>query len=520
MTVYVIGVSIVFCLVTPLSWLHGELGAVRNWQTVFNPVLAFVIAWNGLYRGESVSLPVAVKRFFALSIFVFCLSVQLGRFFNFEVNGVDFSIFDWMLFNSNHGRWGYSPIYDVNHFGVHATYVLLPLMLLHRLFEGPLLLCMVTVLAVGGAAYPLWRLGRHAGLHEGLCVLLVLAYLTNPVTSILLDGGFRPEVFFPLFGLLFVDGWVERRPALWVPSLIAFLAIKEDAAFYVAAFAVGVWLFERERWKPAAAMLVGAIALFIFNVKYFQPLMLRGSAFAVPSYVSFWGQYGQTLPEILGNMARSPLRLARDILTSGWSRMFGAALFLPLLGRLAVPPMLPTIFLLGSASYPVMHEYRMYYPVTLLPFFFLGLVESWRVLGRSSRWSAWREALLVVALLLFPIVGRGYARFTRPPMEVHEALSSVRARLARETGPICVQTVIYPHLPYQLSMRPLFNDCWGHPEWPMLINLRLNTSPYERYALEAWVAEARRDGRVEELGGGFLLILKPDDSSRRHPGSG
>lgn len=321
-----------------------------------------------------------------------------------------------------------------------------------------------------------------------------------------------------MFGLVFLLGWVEQRAGVWAPGMVAFLSIKEDAALHAAAFAVGVLLFERERWRPAVGLLVASVALFIFNVAWFQPRMLGGSGHAQPSYVSFWGQYGQTLPEIVRHMAASPLRLAGDILTSGWLRTFAPALFLPLLARQAVLPMLPTVFLLGSASYPVMHDYRMYYPVTLLPFFFWGLVEAYRVLGRSAWLGAWRDALLLVALLLFPLVGRGYARFSRPPREIHRALSQVRVRLAREPGPICVQTVLYPHLPYTLPLRPLFEDCWERLEWARLVHPGLTPYPHTRAFLEARIGEARSAGRLEELGAGFVLLL-PSMQGTSHVGA-
>ncbi|MCI0572429.1 MAG: DUF2079 domain-containing protein [Myxococcaceae bacterium] len=508
-TAYVLAIGAALCLIAPLSWLHRELGAPRTWQTLLTPLLFLALAWTGgLKAGASeVRLSRRTLAFLSLSVLVYCLSVQLGRYFSFAINGVDFSIFDWMLFNSNHRSFGYSPIYDVNHFGVHANWVLFPLMPLHRLFETPLFLCTVTALAVGSAAWPLWRLGRRALAHDGLVALLVLAYLTNPFTSVLLDGGFRPEVLYPLFGFTFVLGWLERRPTLWVPALVAFLGIKEDAALYVVAFGVAALLFERERWKPALGMVVGAVVLFVFNVKYFQPLMLRGSGYVQPGYVSFWGQYGQTLPEILRNMAASPLRLVGDILTSGWYRLFAPALFLPLLAHRALVPMLPTLFLLGSASYGQMHDFRTYYPVTLLPFFFWGLVESYGVLARSPRYGAWREALLTAALLLFPLVGGGYAKLVQPPAGVRQALVGVSARLDGVAGPVCAQTALFPHLPYALPLRPLFDDCWERPEWPKLVHLQLDTYPYERSILAEHVQAAREAGSLEELGGGFVLLL-------------
>src|SRR5262245_6401953 len=111
----------------PLSWLHRELGAPRNGQTLFNVLLVLSLAWGGGLReggSSDVKLPARVKRLLAVAVAVYCVSVQLGRYYSFAINGVDFSIFDWMLYNTNHGSFGYSPIYDVNHFGVHATYVL------------------------------------------------------------------------------------------------------------------------------------------------------------------------------------------------------------------------------------------------------------------------------------------------------------------------------------------------------------------------------------------------------------
>ncbi|MDY7230242.1 DUF2079 domain-containing protein [Hyalangium rubrum] len=505
---YTLALSGVLLLMAPLSWLHKELGAPRNWQTLLNVLLVLALAWaGGLREGTSeATLPARVKRLFVIAVAVYCVSVQLGRYFSFAINGVDFSIFDWMLYNTNHRDFGYSPIYDVNHFGVHATYVLFPLVVLHRLFETPLLLCLTTAALVGGAAWPLWRLGKRVLPHEGLCVLLVLAYLTTPFTSVLLDGGFRPEVCYPLFGLTFLLGWVERRPALWGAALVAFLGIKEDAAFYVIAFALGVFLFERARWRPALGMLVAAAALFVFNVRFFQPLMLQGSNYAQPTYVTFWGQYGATLPEIVRNMLTSPLRLLGDVLTSGWYRVFAPALFLPLLSSRALVPMLATVFLLGSTSYAKMRGFGTYYPVTLLPFFFWGFTEAYAVLGRHPWLARLREGLLVVALLLFPLVGGNYAKFSRPPSEVRQALPSVRERLAREPGPICAQTVFFPHLPYELPLRPLFEDCWEHPEWSKLAHPELEPYPFTRAAFQRHLEEARRQGRTEELGAGFVLI--------------
>ena len=109
------------------------------------------------------------------------------------------------------------------------------------------------------------------------------------------DGGFRPEVFYPVFGLTLALGWVEHRPAVWIPALVGFLSIKEDAAFHASALALGTLVFERERWRPALAVLGVSVVLFFLNTRLVQPWALAQTGQVRPVYLGFWGQYGGSL---------------------------------------------------------------------------------------------------------------------------------------------------------------------------------------------------------------------------------
>ncbi|MBJ6761840.1 DUF2079 domain-containing protein [Myxococcaceae bacterium JPH2] len=494
----------------PLSWVHRELGAVRSWQLLLHPLLVLWLWRSGAFPVlERVSLGRRLKVALALCSLGWCLLLQLWRYHAFSVNGVDFSIFDWMLYSTNHGRFMYSPIYDVNHFGVHPSYVMLPLVPLHRLFESPLLLVGITALGVWGAVLPLWKLATRAGRGEALALLLCVAYLTSPWSNRLLDGGFRPEVLYPLCGLMLAWGWVEHRAALWAPALVAFLAIKEDAALHASALALGALLFERSRRREALGVLGVCVALFILNTTVVQPWALAQTGKVRPGYLDFWGQHGSSLGAIALHMLSSPWTVVSDIFRSGWYRLFLPALFLPLLSRQPLVAMLPSLFLLGSASNPTMHEYRLYYPVTLLPFFLWGLLEARERLGQWGWSEGRRTALFAVAALSFPLWGDGYARLWPLALETRAVVRATAVELGTPTGPVCAQTVLFPHLPYALAPRPLFDlACARTPGAVVLVHPELDPWPHSKEALTALVAEATARGEAEPRGEG-LVLLRP-----------
>lgn len=500
---------VMFLASGPLSAVNPQLGAPRNWQYVLYPLLVALFVRSRALDGlAEARIPLVWRRALFASALAWCLVCQVWKWRSFAINGVDFSIFDWMLFSTNHGRFGYSPIYDVNHFGIHPSYVLLPFVPLHRLFESALLLCLTTGVVVWASLYPLWRLAMRVVGSEAIALLSVLAFLTSPWVGVLLDGGFRPEVFYPVFGLTLVLGWVERRPSVWIPALVGFLSIKEDAAFHASALMLGTLLFDRKRWRPALVVLGVSVVLFFVNTRVIQPWALAQTGQVRPGYLGFWGQYGGSLPEIALNMLRSPGQVLGDVFTSGWYRLFLPALLLPFLSRQPLVAMLPTLFILGSASYHQMHDYRTYYPVTLLPFFFWGLLEAYRNLERFRLTGQRRLLLCALALLSFPLWGGGYVRFRPPMTQVLHALDGASQRVEQVSPRLFyAQTVLFPHLPYRLYPLPFFEPSGTTtPGAVVLLNPKLDTYPFPQKELERMVAEAEQRGEVEHLSEGFVLL--------------
>ncbi len=489
----------------PLAWVHRELSALRNWQLGLHVLLFGVLALMRFRPLESAGPSRRLLWISALTSLAWAVAAQAMKYFAVSVNGVDFSIFDWMLHNTLDGRFMYSPIYDVNHFGVHPSYWMLLLVPLHALWPSPLLLTLVTALVVWGACLPLWRLVLGKTQSRWMAWLACLAYLTCAWTGRLLDGGFRPEVLYPLAGFTLLLAW-ERQRWVWGAALL-FLSVKEDAALYLAGLSLGVLAVQPRRWRQGLGLLVLAVAVFGINVGVVQPAALSTTGVAQPSYLTFWSEYGASLPEVAAFMLTHPVRVAGDVLGSGWLKLLGPLLLLPLFSPRALAMLLPGLVLMGTASNPVVHQFRMYYPIPLLAAALWGAVDACTS-RTAARHPAFARGLLATVLIAFPLFWDGYVKLPPPRWALQRELASLGASpLSTGSGPICVQTVLFPHLGYPLNPTPLFEArCLAQPGALALVHPELDPFPLQREDLERMVSQATAEGRARRLPEGTWIL--------------
>lgn len=171
--------------------------------------------------------------------------------------------------------------------------------------------------------------------------------------------------------------------------------------------------------------------------------------------------------------------------------------------------MLPMLVILGTSSSEMMRHYRWYYVLPLIPFVFFGALDGLGFLRRK-----WPQQAFVIgsaAFLLFPLVGGGYLKFPKPDLAVLLGLKHSLARVTSTGGPICVQPVLYPHLPYETTFAPLSIECTRRPGARSLLNPALDQDPFEPARFNAAIARARLEGRVTVLEAGFLRVDGPLD---------
>lgn len=478
--------------------------AARPWQLL---LLALAAAWLFAARlSPRALLEAAVPRWAerallaaGLAFFVAC---QVTMFEALRVNGIDFSIFDWMIHSAHQGRGMFSPIYGVNHLGVHQTWLLYLWVPLHALLDSPWWLVLSNAAVLWLGVFPLRGLARALGVSSAIAFLAAFAYLTNPWLGRLLDGSFRPESLYPAAGLTLALAWVQRRP--WPLALAAalYLGVKEDAALHLLGLAAGALVFARARWREALGLGAAAAAVLALNLGWVQPSLLAPYGYRRPTYLSFWGQYGNGLLGIAAAMASSPWRVVWDIVHSSWFKFFLPALGLPLLARVPAAAMAPVIFLLGTSGNPTMSDYRGYYPLPLLAFALWGLLEIASRPKPGWRWAA------AAALAAFPTFGGGYAHPVR--LEQHgPAVAALRARVEAKPELVCTQTILFPHLGYRANLVELSAECMADPRSLTVLHPELSPWPFRKEQLVEWIATAEAAQGVERLAGGFLVIGPP-----------
>ncbi|MBL8920824.1 MAG: DUF2079 domain-containing protein [Myxococcaceae bacterium] len=495
-------VAAVAMLVALLGPFVGDVVSFRHPQIVIAALLA--VAWWRRVPDFGLGLDPRAWRLLLVASLIWLEVVGLTWFFAFRVNGVDFSIFDWMLESTHRGRLGYSPIYDVNHFGVHSSFILLLWVPLHELWHSPLWLALSAPLVVWMGIFPLRRLVRLAcqGSHGALELAAVLWWVGNPWMGRTLHGGFRPELLLPLLTLWFLVGWIERNPEIVGLSLVALLCTKEDAVLFVLGFVLAATVVERWRWRQALA--VSAVSL-LWLALYVGFLQARLTGRVQPEYWHFWSDFGSTPRSVVMGMLTHPGQLFLKLATSRWWAFFLPLALLPLRSIRAVGGLLPTVLLLGAANYPMMRNLEGYYPLPLLAFAIFGVLDVWAV-WRSSVHARWLEGLVLGALSVFPLVHGGYPRAVPVSLERHRQLEAAWQE-AKVAPIVCAQTVLFPHLGYSARLRPLSDlSCAHRPGAITLVHPGLQPEPHDPTTFDEAVRGWRAQYPSRELEGGFVLI--------------
>ncbi len=471
------------------AYLHPILlGNVRNSQIFLVVIFLLVMLFKRVCWDDLLTWRCSPRLWNALAVasLLSYLGTGVTHYLGLRLNGEDFSIFDWMLFNTNYREFMTSPICNMaapldvcHHFAIHPTYIMIPLAFFHRIFQEPLFLICVHSLALWAAIIPLRALAKRFLQHDVLVLAVLLAYLCNAYIGSILNHGFHVEVFYVPFGLSLLQAWVEKERTLWI-WLLLFLSVKEDGAFYMMALALGQMVLRPGDRRSFILFSVSTLVLAV-NLLLVQPYFLRVTGASVPSYLRFWGHLGSSKGEIIQYIFTQPWTVLAMVLESHWYVLFGTLLFIPLLSPLALAAMAPALLIYGLSNISHMREYATYYSAPLIPFLFFGLVEGGQRL-LQTRMRA-RQGLILIACLLFTLTGGGYQKFPPIAFQALRDLYEARNYLWTQARPlICAQTLLYPHLPYEWRIQPLSPECMQEPA---ALTIFLRNSRYDSYPVGA-----------------------------------
>jgi uncharacterized membrane protein len=355
-----------------------------------------VAAGRGVVRLTSVpaaTLCLAVVGF-ALALFVFTFVLETWTLHQrFGTYGFDLGIFDqgtWLL---SRFHAPFVTIRGLDMVGDHASYILLLVAPLYRVWADPRLLLLLQVVALALPAWVLFRLGtRHLG-HPVAGMVVALAYLAYPGMQWAATWQFHPETLaagFLALGALAADRQRWRQMAMF---LALAMLCKEDVGLVVAG--LGVLLALSGERRVGLRVAGAGLAWFALATFVLIPLVNgHGSPYFAQNYgIAASGPWGvlRALPALAGRSLETGLG------NQGIGYLllvFGPLALLPLLAPRWLWPVAPPLLLNLASVSTYLQQIRFQYLATSAPFLGIATVAGLCVIARR------RRALLAPAMVV------------------------------------------------------------------------------------------------------------------------
>lgn len=306
----------------------------------------------------------------AVGFFLFVSAWTVGRVRSFSTPTYDFGIFSQMFFYLKESGLPMTTVErdgPLSHFAVHVSpiyYLMLPV---YWLFPFPVTLQVLQAAVITSAVIPLWKLGTRHGLTAPEKMLLSGLLLLYPAFSGGTGYDLHENCFLtPLLLWLFwgIDG---KHWAVTAAAALLTLAVKEDAAVYVAV--IGLWLTVRSllRYKKSAiSELITGAALLSISLGWFLGvtgyLASSGDGVMTYRYENFLYGGSDSLLTVIKAVLLNPMKAVFECVEAEklpyLALTIGPLLGLPLLTRryenyiLLIPYLLVNLM----TDYPYQHD--------------------------------------------------------------------------------------------------------------------------------------------------------------------
>jgi uncharacterized membrane protein len=334
----------------------------------------------------------------AVGLFVVLFVRQTwGLHQDFGTYGFDVGIYDqgtWLLSRLHNP---FVTVRGLNLFGEHASYILVLVAPLYRLWSDPRMLLLLQVVAMAVPAVVVYRLGtRHLG-NPVMGLAVAVAYLAYPALQWVLTWQFHPETLAAAFLALAALDAAEQRPRRMAVWLGLALLCREDVGLVVAGFG-GMLMLTGQR-PVGRRVLVAGLVWWVLATFLFIPWAngRQTNLFELNYGITGVGPVAllRALPSMTGRA------LATALSNQGFSYLLLVLvplLGLPLLAPRALLPVAPALFLNLAAVPPEQHQIRYQYLATSAPLLAIAAVAGLKVV--ASR----RRALLTPALIALVLV--------------------------------------------------------------------------------------------------------------------
>jgi uncharacterized membrane protein len=318
----------------------------------------------------------------------------------------DLAIFDQGLWLLTHFHIPFVTVMGRNLFGDHTSFILLLVAPFYRLFPEPQGLLVLQVLAIAGAAIPIYALAQKLIRNTTIATLLVAAFLLNPALEQGNMQQFHPEALQVLIISVAIYAAVESRGVLLAVMVVFALMVKEDAALLV--IPLGLWVLWRRDRKWGLWIIAGAIAWTVLALEVIIPSLLgQGSLYGGDVPFGGVGGFFRTLfahPATMISYLRGdgrPFYVWQMGFTTGWGFLLSPEI--ALIG----------ILVLGEnvvSTLPYMHQIPYQFSMPIVPVLILGTV--WAISKQTTPTRRYVIAGITVTCALWSCVLWGLAPFS------------------------------------------------------------------------------------------------------------
>lgn len=273
------------------SVIYGSALAYFNPDNIYFNIgiallLFLVVTWvtkGDKMQFHTISLPkrsVWIAAGVGALLFTAVVSIaSIARYESYAAHNYDFGIFTQMFENMRTTGLADTTVERnvlMSHFGVHFSpfyYVMLPL---YMIVPRPETLLVIQAAAVASGIFAVVLICKKLELSKNITLAFSIIYLFFPSLANGCLYDFHENKFLTVLLLWMVYFMLSKRTKLMFLFAVLTLLVKEDAAIYIAAFALYLILSRKEYWKGLILLILSA-AYFSFAVSMVSAFNTLGS---------------------------------------------------------------------------------------------------------------------------------------------------------------------------------------------------------------------------------------------------
>ena len=430
--------------------------------------------------------------------------------YSLATNAFDLSVFDYSLWNTLRGKWGFVPFLGHSIFSHHFMPVLLLLAPVYALVQSPVFLITLQEGSVAAGGWLFYRFERRIGLDRAVSLILLVVFLTTRRMHSAALSVFYPECFEAVLTFAVVAAWTRSARVFW-PTAVLLLMTKEDAALYLAAFAAVQFFIgpvDARRRAAGALALSIAWAVVAFGVAIPASRAMEGLATSNPLLESRYGTDPHTLPIAAFASRLLSLRTLRTLFD-----LAAATGFLVVLAPATIAPAVPGVLANVAANQDSMQATMIgHYAWAVLPWLFMAAAAgALRLQARSMRWTRVWCALLLAGTLVDSRAAQSFPRThadAQARIILHQ-LADITSGDDYLNHVILAQPNLIPHLRHSDHIFALKGDYHppSDPDW-ILLTRTGDLWPLQPDELDGLVAQFAADPAYEQRLAGPLFAFR------------